>query len=67
MAYEALRHYSQLASNVVDPTFGFMSVDWDGLVPALLAAEITARYGRDPAQLYEELAQALVDRAIASP
>lgn len=35
------------------------TTDKDGLVPALLAAEITARCGRDPAQLYAELVQAL--------
>ena len=33
------------------------TTDKDGLVPALLSAEITARCGRDPGQLYEELAQ----------
>ncbi len=33
------------------------TTDKDGLVPALLAAEITARSGRDPAQVYAELAQ----------
>ena len=31
------------------------TTDKDGLVPALLAAEITARDGRDPADLYREL------------
>ena len=35
------------------------TTDKDGLVPALLAAEITARCGRDPAQLYAELVQEL--------
>ena len=35
------------------------TTDKDGLVPALLAAEITARCGRDPAQVYAELAQEL--------
>ena len=35
------------------------TTDKDGLVPALLAAEITARCGRDPAQLYAELARSL--------
>jgi phosphoglucomutase len=35
------------------------TTDKDGLVPALLAAEITARCGRDPAQVYAELARAL--------
>ena len=33
--------------------------DKDGLVPALLAAEITARCGRDPTQLYAELVHQL--------
>ncbi len=31
------------------------TTDKDGIVPALLAAEITARRGRDPAELYREL------------
>jgi len=31
------------------------TTDKDGIVPALLAAEITARMGRDPAQVYQEL------------
>jgi phosphoglucomutase len=35
------------------------TTDKDGLVPALLAAEITARCGRNPAQVYAELAQQL--------
>lgn len=35
------------------------TTDKDGLVPALLAAEITARCGRDPAQIYAELVQQL--------
>ena len=35
------------------------TTDKDGLVPALLAAEITARCGRDPAQVYAELVQQL--------
>ena len=35
------------------------TTDKDGLAPALLAAEITARCGRDPAQVYTELVQAL--------
>jgi phosphoglucomutase len=32
------------------------TTDKDGIVPALLAAEITARMGRDPGQIYQELA-----------
>lgn len=35
------------------------TTDKDGLIPALLAAEMTARLGRDPAQLYEELGRQL--------
>ncbi|MGH8379999.1 phosphoglucomutase (alpha-D-glucose-1,6-bisphosphate-dependent) [Pseudomonas sp.] len=31
------------------------TTDKDGLIPALLAAEITARTGRDPSQAYEQL------------
>lgn len=31
------------------------TTDKDGLVPALLSAEITARKGKDPGQLYQEL------------
>lgn len=33
------------------------TTDKDGLVPALLAAEITARVGRDPGEIYAELAR----------
>ena len=32
------------------------TTDKDGIVPALLSAEITARMGRDPGELYRELA-----------
>jgi len=35
------------------------TTDKDGLVPALLAAEITAREGRDPGEIYRELTQEL--------
>ncbi|WP_295687562.1 phosphoglucomutase (alpha-D-glucose-1,6-bisphosphate-dependent) [uncultured Nevskia sp.] len=35
------------------------TTDKDGLVPALLSAEITARTGRDPGQYYRELAMEL--------
>ncbi len=35
------------------------STDKDGLIPSLLAAEMTARTGRDPSQSYEALAEAL--------
>jgi phosphoglucomutase len=33
------------------------TTDKDGIVPALLSAEITARRGRDPGELYRELAR----------
>jgi phosphoglucomutase len=33
------------------------TTDKDGIVPALLAAEITARMGRDPGEIYQELAR----------
>ena len=35
------------------------TTDKDGIVPALLAAEITARVGRDPGQIYQELTSEL--------
>jgi phosphoglucomutase len=35
------------------------TTDKDGIVPALLAAEMTARTGRDPTRLHAELAEAL--------
>ena len=80
-----------VVNKAVDPTFRFMTVDWDGqirmdpsspyamqrlidlkdrfeiafacdtdhdrhgIVPALLAAQITARMGRDPGEIYGEL------------
>ncbi|MFC6521427.1 phosphoglucomutase (alpha-D-glucose-1,6-bisphosphate-dependent) [Undibacterium arcticum] len=37
------------------------TTDKDGLVPALLAAEITARIGRDPGEIYRRLARELGD------
>jgi len=46
------------------------TTDKDGIVPALLAAEITARMGRDPGEIYEQLAREfgapLYDRVEAS-
>lgn len=38
---------------------GAWTTDKDGIVPSLLAAEITARGGRDPAQLYRALVRDL--------
>jgi len=39
------------------------TTDKDGIIPNLLAAEITARTGRDPSQLYKELTQELGEPA----
>jgi phosphoglucomutase len=35
------------------------TTDKDGIVPALLAAEITAKVGRDPGEIYQQLTRAL--------
>jgi phosphoglucomutase len=49
---------------------GVWTTDKDGIVPALLAAEITARMGRDPGELYSDLTREfgdpLYDRVEAS-
>jgi phosphoglucomutase len=37
------------------------TTDKDGIVPALLSAEITARTGRDPGEIYRELAREFGD------
>jgi phosphoglucomutase len=37
------------------------TTDKDGIIPALLAAEITARVGRDPGEIYRELTRELGD------
>jgi len=39
------------------------TTDKDGIVPALLAAEITARMGRDPSEIYRELTREFGDPA----
>ncbi len=49
------------------------TTDKDGIVPALLSAEITARLGRDPGEIYSKLARELGDpvydrvEALATP
>jgi phosphoglucomutase len=49
------------------------TTDKDGMAPALLAAEITARLGRDPAEVYRQLVQDLGEpveqrlQAVATP
>ena len=40
---------------------GVWTTDKDGIVPALLAAEITARMGRDPGEIYRELTREFGD------
>jgi len=40
---------------------GVWSTDKDGIIPCLLAAEITARQGRDPGEIYQELSRDLGD------
>ncbi len=42
---------------------GVWTTDKDGIVPALLSAEITARMGRDPGEIYRELAREFGDPA----
>jgi phosphoglucomutase len=37
------------------------TTDKDGIIPSLLSAEITARMGKDPGEIYRELTQALGD------
>jgi phosphoglucomutase len=41
------------------------TTDKDGIVPALLAAEITARMGRDPGEIYRELTREFGEPAYA--
>ena len=44
------------------------TTDKDGIAAALLAAEITARLGRDPGEVYRELADCLRDgRMLRAP
>ena len=40
-----------------------MTTDKDGIAPALLAAEITVRMGRDPAEIYQALTRELGEPA----
>jgi phosphoglucomutase len=50
-------------ASFVRRTGGAWTTDKDGMVPALLAAEITAKLGRDPGEAYRELAQELGEPA----
>jgi phosphoglucomutase len=40
---------------------GVWTTDKDGIIPCLLSAEITARLGKDPGEVYRELTQELGD------
>jgi phosphoglucomutase len=40
---------------------GVWTTDKDGIIPCLLSAEITARMGKDPGQIYRELTEQLGD------
>jgi phosphoglucomutase len=40
---------------------GAWSTDKDGIIPCLLSAEITARLGKDPGEIYRELTRSLGD------
>ena len=42
------------------------TTDKDGIVPALLAAEITARMGRDPGEIYRDLTRELGEPSLRS-
>jgi phosphoglucomutase len=48
-------------SSFLDRKAGVWSTDKDGIIPCLLSAEITARLGKDPGELYRELAVDLGD------
>jgi len=50
---DAAKHLDDLAAGVANGSV--WTTDKDGIVPALLSAEITARMGRDPGELYVEL------------
>jgi phosphoglucomutase len=45
----------------LDRKAGVWSTDKDGIIPCLLSAEITARLGKDPGELYRELTRDLGD------
>jgi phosphoglucomutase len=45
----------------LDRKAAVFSTDKDGIIPCLLAAEITARLGKDPGELYRELTRDLGD------
>ncbi len=44
---------------------GVWTTDKDGIIPALLAAEITARMGRDPGEIYQDLTEELGESVYA--
>jgi phosphoglucomutase len=48
-------------SSFLDRKAGVWCTDKDGIIPCLLSAEITARVGKDPGELYRELTRDLGD------
>jgi phosphoglucomutase len=48
-------------SSFLDRKASVWSTDKDGIIPCLLAAEITARLGKDPGELYRDLTRELGD------
>ena len=48
-------------ASFLDRKAGVWSTDKDGIIPCLLAAEITARLGKDPGELYRDLTRDLGD------
>jgi phosphoglucomutase len=53
--YEVPVGFKWFVDGLLDGSLGFGGEESAGVVPALLAAEITARMGRDPGELYREL------------
>ena len=53
--------FESAAASLVRRDGGVWTTDKDGIVPALLSAEITASLGRDPAQIYRELVREFGD------
>ncbi len=48
-------------ASFLDRNGGVWATDKDGIIPGLLAAEITARLGRDPGEIYRDLTRDLGD------
>ena len=48
-------------ASFLDRNAGVWATDKDGIIPCLLSAEITARMGKDPGEIYRELTKELGD------